>query len=449
LHGATELLKEHRPILYLENDRAHRSVELLNLLNDYGYTCFTHKPPMYNPNNYNLAPFSDRFNYVSANVLAIPQEKVHDYTSLVAKLRQSKIPSKPVLVDKRGWAGFARMGGVGDMLIAASVCRPLKELGYRVECISQEPMSCLFENNPLIDKLTIYTKDDWPKDQDSWQRWFAMRAKEYDRFANLSHSCEALHAAFPNMTQFWWPEHFRRKIFAGSYLESAHDLLNVPYTFGKLFWPTELEIEWAQEILQKIDQHPVVGWVVCGTRLDKVYPYQQQTIARLIKEVGVSVIMTGRGPDTPDYLIAEEIGKMVKAQNGTTDGLYRVGQATTKIRDVITLLQQCDLVIGPDTGPMWGVAFEAMPKIMLHSHASVENITKHWLNTVSLHADPKQVSCWPCHRLHNDTSTCRLNEYENGAACISNITPDLVLATARKLLGGRCARIPNFSAQSA
>jgi hypothetical protein len=34
-------------------------------------------------------------------------------------------------------------------------------------------------------------------------------------------------------------------------------------------------------------------------------------------------------------------------------------------------------------------AFEAMPKIMLLSHASEENITKHWVNTTTLHADPK------------------------------------------------------------
>ena len=37
-------------------------------------------------------------------------------------------------------------------------------------------------------------------------------------------------------------------------------------------------------------------------------------------------------------------------------------------------------MIGPDTGLMWGVAMEAMPKIMLLSHASPENITKHWTN---------------------------------------------------------------------
>jgi FkbM family methyltransferase len=444
LKGATELIKLNRPVLYVENDRSERSRELLELLKSWDYECFSHNPPVYNPDNFNKAPRDPKFEYVSINLLAIPKEQLDDYADVIAELRPSKPPGPKRRVDAKAWAGFARMGGVGDNLIAASVCRPLKDLGYMVEVISQEPMAELYINNPHIDKLSVYGKDDWPQDQNAWQQWFAMRSKEYDRFVNLSHSGEALHAAFPGMTQFWWPEKFRRKLFGGSYLESTHDLLGVPHTFSRLFWPTEEEVDWAAGILSKVAVKPIVGWVICGTRLDKVYPYQQQTIARLIKEAGVSVVMTGRGPGTPDFEIAAEIMKMVTAQNGTVDGLYHIGQgppthAPTKLRNVLSLLQQCDLVVGPDTGPMWAVAMEPIPKIMLHSHASVENITKHWVNTVSLHADPKQVSCWPCHRLHNDKSTCRMNEHDNGAACISNIAPDTVIAAARKLLGTRHA----------
>lgn len=457
LRGAVKLIKVYGPILYVENDRAERSAELLELLKSYGYECFSHKPPMYNPNNFRVAPRDPKFEYISINVLAIPQEEVKAYASVIAQLRPSVAPGPVRKIGAKGWAGFARMGGVGDNLIAASACQPLHELGYKVEVISQEPMAELFENNPYIDKLSIYKHDDWPKDLNAWQQWFAMRAKEYDRFVNLSHTGEALHAAFPTMTQFWWPEHFRRKLYAGSYLETVHDLLQLepPYKFGRLFWPTAQEIEWTQDVLAKVNHHPIIGWVICGTRIDKVYPYQQQTIARLIKEAGMSVIITGRGPGTADFQIADEIIKMVEAQNGSTDGIYHIGQGPpthppTKLRNVLTLLQHCDLVIGPDTGPMWAVATEPLPKVLLHSHASVENITKHWVNTASLHADPKRVSCWPCHRLHSDPSTCRLNQHENGAACISDIKPDTVIATIRHLLlGGSRGRIQNSGAQSA
>jgi hypothetical protein len=74
-----------------------------------------------------------------------------------------------------------------------------------------------------------------------------------------------------------------------------------------------------------------------------------------------------------------------------------------------------------------------VPKILLHSHASVENIAKHWINTVSLHADPVRVDCWPCHRLHDDKSTCRMNALDNGAACISDIPPADIVAAVKRL----------------
>jgi hypothetical protein len=70
-----------------------------------------------------------------------------------------------------------------------------------------------------------------------------------------------------------------------------------------------------------------------------------------------------------------------------------------------------------------------MPKIVMVSHASAENITKHWVNTTTLHADPNDVPCWPCHRLHDDPSTCVPNKEENGARCISYITVEKLVQT--------------------
>lgn len=337
-------------------------------------------------------------------------------------------------VGAKAWAGFCRFGGVGDNLIAAAVAKPLKDLGYLVECISQEPNHELYLNNPHIDKLSVYQQDDWPKDQLAWCELFAKRSKEYDRFANLSHTVEVKHAAFPAMSSFWWPAHYRRKHFAGSYLETACDLLGVSYTFDRLFWPTEAEVESAQETKFRIGSSPMIGWCVNGTRIDKVYPQAPQTVARLIKELDAQVVLIGRGPGSPDYLLAEQTMQMVEAQNGTKAGLHHAGGDAWPLRRVLAFTQALDLVIGPDTGPMWAVALEPSPKIVLHSHASVENICKHWRNTVSLHADPERVDCFPCHRLHNDPSTCRLNQWKNGAACISDISADDVIKAARKLL---------------
>jgi hypothetical protein len=95
----------------------------------------------------------------------------------------------------------------------------------------------------------------------------------------------------------------------------------------------------------------------------------------------------------------------------------------------LSLALTADLVVTPDTGTAWAVAFEPMPKIVMVSHASAENITKHWVNTTTLQADQNRVPCFPCHRLHNDPSTCVSNKEGNGAACISDISVDRLVQT--------------------
>jgi hypothetical protein len=83
---------------------------------------------------------------------------------------------------------------------------------------------------------------------------------------------------------------------------------------------------------------------------------------------------------------------------------------------------------------------EPMPKIILLSHASPENITKHWVNTTTLHADPEKISCWPCHQLHDEIGTCRKAENANAAACISDINHEAVLIAAKAALEGQNGR---------
>lgn len=345
---------------------------------------------------------------------------------------------RPVQPTARGWAGIARMGGVGDNLMAHSVCRPLKQAGYKVEVITQTPNDVVFENSPFIDKLSVYGKDDWPQDQMQWQLLFAMRAKEYQLFANLSHSCEALCAAFNIQTAFWWPEKFRRQLFNRNYLETVHDILGMPHTFGPLFFPTDEEKEKAQTTHKAIGQGPVIGWSLAGTRLDKIYPQSPQVIARLIKELGCRVVMMG-APSVTEYEMAKKTMEIVEATNSSLKGLHHAGSTslenpTWPVRRILTFAQSCDVYIGCDTGPSWGVAFEEIPKIILLSHASPENITKHWKNTVTLHADQERVSCWPCHRLHEHPSTCRANKWNSGAACISDIEVETIINEVRKAL---------------
>jgi ADP-heptose:LPS heptosyltransferase len=339
--------------------------------------------------------------------------------------------------EAQKWAGVCRMGGIGDNLIAASALAPLRRQGFKIEVISQEPYSSIFVNNPNVDKLTIKIPEDIPQTQLDWQLWFATRAKEYSRFANLSHSCETLGALLPAQTAFWWPASMRRKMCGRNYLELVHDILEVPYEFGPLFFPTEGEKKVAAETKARIGEK-VIGWCLSGTRLDKIYPYSPMVVARIIKEIGVPVVLIGA--PGKNFEMAQTIQEHVARQNGSDADLHvaispEASNKSWPIRRGLAFAQTCDMIVTPDTGPAWAVAFEAMPKVVLLSHASPENITKHWVNTVTLHAGAN-VPCWPCHRLHDEQKTCVPNREGNGAACISDISAERLMSTIADLWKG-------------
>ena len=94
------------------------------------------------------------------------------------------------------------------------------------------------------------------------------------------------------------------------------------------------------------------------------------------------------------------------------------------IRETLALAQVADVVIGPETGVINAVAFEQNRKVVLLSHSSVENLTKHWVNTVSV--KPVDVACYPCHRLHFDRSFCPQDEETGAAVCQRSIHPAVV-----------------------
>lgn len=69
LAGAVEAIREWKPVLYVENDRPHKSAGLIDAIHALGYRAWWHIPPLFNPDNYfgnahNLYPHICSFNMV-------------------------------------------------------------------------------------------------------------------------------------------------------------------------------------------------------------------------------------------------------------------------------------------------------------------------------------------------------------------------------------------------
>lgn len=360
----------------------------------------------------------------------------------------------------KGWACVARMGGIGDNLVAASVLRPLKRLGYMTEVLTSDMAGAIFRNNPFLDKLTIKPDGEVPAaGSDDWRKWFTNRSAEYDVFVHLSYSMEVRHALFPNSTAFWWPEEYRREICAGNYLETVHKIagLTPPFQTGPIFFPTDEEKYRAEKLKKERFGDRYVAWIISGSRIDKVYPYSSFAISRIISELNIPVVLFGSGAKQFEQAkqIVESVGRhnSVKklpssvGEDGVhwADDIYLCmtndadkrggtgGEYDWPIRRSLTQVLASDIMVSPDTGAAWAGAFEQIPKIIMLSHASAENITKGWINTISLHADQDRVPCYPCHRLHNDPSTCHKarDRDVSAAACMADISVDMIVESVR------------------
>lgn len=74
LAGAAKTIAEHRPILYLEDDREESSAALRGRVRSLGYRLYRHTPPLFNPDNFARNSENAFPQIASGNLLAIPQE---------------------------------------------------------------------------------------------------------------------------------------------------------------------------------------------------------------------------------------------------------------------------------------------------------------------------------------------------------------------------------------
>ena len=74
LEGASNTVAQHRPILYLEDDRAEASAALRQRIASLGYRMYRHTPTLFNHENFARNPENVFPQLASGNLLAVPKE---------------------------------------------------------------------------------------------------------------------------------------------------------------------------------------------------------------------------------------------------------------------------------------------------------------------------------------------------------------------------------------
>lgn len=345
------------------------------------------------------------------------EEREYSFFQVYKKLQGNKHHTSYITPKPEKSAAVVRYGAFGDLIQASSVLAALKDEGYHVTLYTSEGGYSVAKHDPNIDKFVVQGTDQVPNAALP-DFWFHIK-KKYDKFVNLSESVEGTLLAIPGRTAHGWPDSLRRKMLDVNYSEFAHGLAEVPHNLKQKFYPTELEKSWAKEQKKKIGG-TVILWSLAGSSVHKTWPYLDMVLARLmLKNPGVKIVLVG------DYLCKMlEMGWQKEPRVICKSGEW-------SIRESLAFAQVADMVIGPETGVLNAVGMENVPKVIMLSHSSKNNLTKYWKNTISL--EPK-TSCYPCHMMHYNFEFCKRDEITGCAQCQADISADEVYEAIDSLL---------------
>lgn len=318
--------------------------------------------------------------------------------------------------QKKPTACVVRYGGFGDMLQAANVFPALQDAGYHVTVMTTPKGQDVVKSDPHVDAWFIQDDNQVPNHR--LPEFWAYQARKFDKFVQLSESVEGTLIAMPGRANHAWPHAVRDKHLNQNYLEFTSELAGVPYESRARFYPTDEEQDAAT---YRLPDGMVVGeprplsvvFALAGSSVHKFYPGQDIVIARILLEF----------PDCRIFLVGDPACKMLELGWENEPRVVCLS-GEIGIRDTLALAQVADVVIGPETGVLNAVAFEPNRKVVLLSHSSVENLTKHWENTVSV--KPVDVACYPCHQLHYNRDHCPQDEETGASVCQRSIHPGIV-----------------------
>lgn len=318
-----------------------------------------------------------------------------------------------------------RYGAYGDLMQASSVIKGLKDQGYHVTLHTAAPGCVVMEHDPNIDKMIVFDKDQVPNgDLGAFWEW---QAKKYDKIVNLSESVEGSLLAMPGRAHYRWSPLARHRAMNFNYLEMQHAIAGVPHKPQVRFYSTLEERNWAHEVRSRMAPGPVVMYSLAGSSVHKTWAGLDNVIAGIMLHSDETTVVLVGGPEG----VILEAGWEKERRVARTSGKW-------SIRQSLAFIEQCDILIGPETGVMNAASCLPIPKIVLLSHSTHENLTRDWVNVHPVWA--KHSSCSnrsgvpSCHQMHYGWAHCPRSEDKSQAQCQADIDPQDVYTAMEMLL---------------
>lgn len=310
---------------------------------------------------------------------------------------------------------ICRFGGFGDMIQTALLFPRLKELGYHVTVMTTPRGHDIIKHDPNVDDWYLLDQDQVPNHE--LHEFWRVQATRFDKFINLSESIEGQLLALPGRPNHSWPHEVRKKRMNMNYHEWTAELAGVPFKPCQLFYPADHDV-----VPTGLDPANFnVVWALSGSSPHKFTPHQDAVIARILLEI----------PEARIILVGDLACKVLEQGWEDEERVICLSDELS-IRETLAMAQMANLVIGPETGVLNAVGFDEKPhKVLLLSHSSVNNLSKHWKNVQAL--VPDDCACYPCHRLHYGTEYCNIVEETGAALCAQNISPAAIYAAVDKV----------------
>lgn len=333
--------------------------------------------------------------------------------------------SRPKIEAKR--ACVVRYGATGDMIQASSVFAGLKKQGYHVTLMTSPPGNQVVEHDPNIDEFYLQDKDQVPNHE--LGPYWEYHKKKYDKWVNLSESVEgSLLVLHPRMPHLISPR-ARHMTCNANYLEYQHAIAGVPHEPAVAFFATDEEKKWAKAERRAFGDFVVV-YALNGSSVHKRWPWMDRLIAcALIDFPDLHFVLVGG----PDGQILEQgwfgwdkdPAKHEDAKKVQTEPRVHCRSGKWEIRQSLAFLEQADMVFGPETGVLNAAAQLPIPKVLLLSHSSVENLPRDWVNTHALYSSDTECpgrgknEAPACHQMHYNWDHCRQANFPEGSGEMS------------------------------
>lgn len=310
-----------------------------------------------------------------------------------------------------------RWGGFGDVIMASILFPILKKDGYHLTLHATKGGSEATKRDPYVDEIIIHETDSIPSNelQDYWDEL----ARGYDKFINLSGSIEDNLLIADTDERFgYWDKKTRhmkcnRNYYEETLIWGGYDPKD--YNKNPTLYFSPFEHQQAKRIRKKHRGKFLILWTLSGSSLHKSYPYTEYVLQKLLDE----------HEDIMVFFVGDIACELLQFTHPRVKGY----SGKWPIRKSLIMTQYSDLVVGPETGVLNAAAGLEVPKIILLSHSTHENLSKHWKNVTPL---TSLVKCYPCHVLHFSLNTCPLDHRLKTPVCMTELPAKMVYNSIKK-----------------